>query len=198
MVIATLSLAVLFVASACNQAEQTKIGACPIKPGSLCAGNYMRGAKLVNAELFDADLHLADLTAADLSASDLSGATLQGAPSSGRTSTTRTSATPTSVALTSGTPIWSAPTSPGPTSPGPSDVAATTRDRVHLCRTDDAERDDREPGVLIDSTDPSGGGSVRSTRSGAGIDVRPSGSSSFEPTTNTVVAYRHPRMMSIT
>lgn len=63
----------------CESREATRIGACQIRPGTLCNGNYMRNVKLADAGLFTAQFEHADLSGADLSRADLSGASLQGA-----------------------------------------------------------------------------------------------------------------------
>jgi uncharacterized protein YjbI with pentapeptide repeats len=77
-------------ASACNNTEHTMVGACRIRPGSACAGNFMEGARLPDSQLYDVDLSHADLTRVDLARSDMSGAILA---SPGPTSRTRISAT---------------------------------------------------------------------------------------------------------
>ena len=68
---------VVVVASGCESRETTRIGACQIRPGTLCNGNYMRNVKLVGAGLFTAQFERADLSGADLSDADLSGANLR-------------------------------------------------------------------------------------------------------------------------
>ena len=68
----------LFMAG-CAASESSRIGACPIRPGAACSGNYMKGAQLAGAGLFDADFDHADLTGVDLVGADLSGATMTGA-----------------------------------------------------------------------------------------------------------------------
>lgn len=72
------ALAVIVVAG-CDSPEESKIGACAIRPGALCEGNYMHRAKLAQSNLYDADLDHADLTGAVLTSSDLSGATMRAA-----------------------------------------------------------------------------------------------------------------------
>ncbi len=65
-----------FVAFGCAASESSRIGACPIRPGAACSGNYMTGAHLAGAGLYDADFEHADLTGVDLDGADLSGATM--------------------------------------------------------------------------------------------------------------------------
>jgi uncharacterized protein YjbI with pentapeptide repeats len=64
------------VMAGCAASESSRIGACPIRPGAACSGNYMKGARLAGAGLFDADFDHADLTGVDLVGADLSGATM--------------------------------------------------------------------------------------------------------------------------
>ncbi len=71
-----LVLVLVVVLVGCDSTEKTRIGACPIKPGAACSGNYMRGAALSMSGLFDADFDHADLTDIDLHGADLSGATM--------------------------------------------------------------------------------------------------------------------------
>jgi uncharacterized protein YjbI with pentapeptide repeats len=73
------TLFVAVVLSGCATSEESAIGACVIRPGSNCAGNYMTGSRLSYADLFDANLDHADLTGVDLSWSNLTGATIRGA-----------------------------------------------------------------------------------------------------------------------
>jgi uncharacterized protein YjbI with pentapeptide repeats len=75
--VATLVLAGAAV-TAC-QSGGAVIGACPIRHGADCEGNYMARANLENADLYDANLAHADLSDADLTGADLHGADLHGA-----------------------------------------------------------------------------------------------------------------------
>jgi uncharacterized protein YjbI with pentapeptide repeats len=65
------------VLAACSGSEHTEIGACPIRQGSQCSGNYMRKSQLRYSVLFDANLDHADLTGVDLAWSNLAGASLR-------------------------------------------------------------------------------------------------------------------------
>jgi uncharacterized protein YjbI with pentapeptide repeats len=76
---ASLAVVLALALPGCDSSETSRIGACSIRPGAPCAGNYMRGAELAGSGLFDGDFDHADLTNAVLRSSDLSGASLQGA-----------------------------------------------------------------------------------------------------------------------
>jgi uncharacterized protein YjbI with pentapeptide repeats len=67
------------LAPACTGSEGKEIGACPIRPGADCTGNYMKGSHLRYAVLFDANLDRADLTGVNLAWSNLAGATIRDA-----------------------------------------------------------------------------------------------------------------------
>jgi len=75
-------LAALALAGAAVTACQSGgavIGACPIRHGADCEGNYMARSDLQYADLYDANLAHADLSGADLTGADLHGADLHGA-----------------------------------------------------------------------------------------------------------------------
>ena len=74
--VAVLVMVAVVVATGCESRETTRIGACQIRPGTLCNGNYMRNVKLGGAGLFTGQFERADLSGADLSGADLSGANL--------------------------------------------------------------------------------------------------------------------------
>jgi uncharacterized protein YjbI with pentapeptide repeats len=76
---AALLLALAAVTAACSGSEHTEIGACPIRPGAECAGNYMRQSHLRYSVLYDANLDHADLTGVDLAWSNLAGASMRNA-----------------------------------------------------------------------------------------------------------------------
>jgi uncharacterized protein YjbI with pentapeptide repeats len=75
-IVALAVIACTFALDAFGSSSATVLGACAIRGGTVCEGNYMAGAQLHDVDLFGADLRRVDLSRAQLPAADLDGAVL--------------------------------------------------------------------------------------------------------------------------